>query len=157
MKNAENTSLDSVTKDEVIEVKHSIKEWARQKMVVANLEKNINSLNEQLNILETARTSESLSPEAAEMTKEIIEMRIKSLKEVMAGVISNAVDAGLFISTLEVEERSLICGKYIECMNTVQLCNKLHVSRATLFRIQDRAFKKIALMKREKKVTMGVH
>jgi len=97
------------------------------------------------NLLEKGSIDES----TAEKTKEILRMRNSSLIDAQQKMILRVNRIETYVSCLDMLEQNIIRMKYQKKLKAEFIAAKTNISRATLFRKQDRAFERIALMMRE--------
>lgn len=142
-------ALDAVTREEIQEVKNRLDNWGKYSLTTASVEAHIEKIKKQLNQAEELRASGKLSEEEAEKVVAILQMRIDSLLDVKTNAFLNEVKMGYYISRLDELLQSVLKLKYSDRYGSDFICRKLHISRATFFRKQDRAFREIALMMRE--------
>lgn len=142
-------ALEAVTQEEIQEVKNRLDNWGKSSLTITSVAAHIEKIKNQLNQAEELRANGKLSEEEAEKVIAILQMRIDSLLDVKTNAFLNEVEMEDYISRLDELLQSVLKLKYSDRYGSDFICRKLHISRATFFRKQDRAFREIALMMRE--------
>lgn len=149
MKKEERDLLSSVTPEEFAAAKRAVEEWGEPQYTINILIEEINKIGNQIVYVDNLLEKGSIDESAAEKTKEILRMRNSILIDAQQKMILRVNSIETYVSCLDMLEQNIIRMKYQKKMKAEFIAGKNNISRATLFRKQDRAFERIALMMRE--------
>ena len=149
MKREETNLLRSVTPTEISEAKSAVEEWGMSHYTIDILVEEINKIGNQIVYVDNLLEKGSIDESTAEKTKEILRMRNSSLIDAQQKMILRVNRIETYVSCLDMLEQNIIRMKYQKKLKAEFIAGKNNISRATLFRKQDRAFERIALMMRE--------
>lgn len=149
MKKEERDLLSSVTPEEFAAAKRAVEEWGEPQYTINILIEEINKIGNQIVYVDNLLEKGSIDESAAEKTKEILRMRNSILIDAQQKMILRVNSIETYVSCLDMLEQNIIRMKYQKKLKAEFIAGKNNISRATLFRKQDRAFERIALMMRE--------